>query len=105
MYSDLKERIKQILEKDDATWVYDDIFKVCDEYEQRMKGCIEWSAIDIIDRAKDVNMQVPTEDEAQEILEKMIEDHDCNLGITWDTIDGYLCALGETDDGKPLGGE
>ena len=50
---------------------------------------IEWQKDDIIMRADDVNIFI-TEKDAQDILSRMVNSHDCNFGITWDTIDSCL---------------
>lgn len=59
---------------------------------------IEWCIEDVISRAKDLkdfrkNQVTPTDEQAREILQAMDRRHDCNLGITWDTIDDYLWNL------------
>lgn len=51
---------------------------------------IVWGIVDIIDRAKETKRKIPTKERAQEILDEMMHRHDCNYGITWDTIDHYL---------------
>lgn len=91
MYSDLKRRILPLL-YDITSPTGVEVIKILDEYEHRMKGAIEWSAADVLDRAT----WEMSEDQAQEILEEIIDNHDCNLGITWETIDGYV------DKYKPL---
>jgi hypothetical protein len=55
---------------------------------------IYWHPVDIIERAKQMEYREPTYEEAEEILDTMIRNHDCNYGITWDTIDAHL----ETDE-------
>lgn len=59
------------------------------EFEQYKKESIKWGAEDFIDRAKDIGYEI-SEDKAQECLEEMIDNHDCNNGITWDTLDYYI---------------
>lgn len=97
MYSDLKERIKQILdtaEEDVNTqypkWMYDDILGVCDEYEQKLSWSILWSPEDMQERAKDGYDFEMSEEDAISALEDMIHHHDCNYGITWQTVDEYV---------------
>lgn len=62
-------------------------------------GCIKWSVEDFESRVID-NLDLEEGDESWkevydetkffDALEQMIHDHDCNNGITWDTIDYYL---------------
>ena len=59
---------------------------------------IRWCFEDIISRAEEMvecgrNETIPTEDEARDILKAMEHNHDCNYGITWDTIDYHLDEL------------
>ena len=99
MYSDLKERIDEIYvrfteELPDPTSVclfMKDIQIIIDEYEQKFKGCVCWSAEDFITRAQErFGFTDYKEDDAQADLEEMIDNHDCNYGITWDTLDYYI---------------
>ena len=50
---------------------------------------IVWSTEDVIERAKEQKIKV-TKSKAREVLQSMLRGHDCNYGITWDTIDAYL---------------
>jgi hypothetical protein len=99
MYSDLNERIEQIYirfteELPDPTSVclfMKEIQPIIDEYEQAAKESIRWKAEDFLDRALEAHgYDLYTEDEAQEDLEEMIDSHDCNYGITWNTLDYYI---------------
>ena len=93
MYSDLKERIVPLIRELDNTQfgAGKKILDIIDEYEEKFKGCICWSKEDFLDRALEAHgYDLYTEDEAQEDLEEMIEKHDCNYGITWDTLDDYI---------------
>lgn len=98
MYSDLKQRVEKAFDEGGAdpnccypTYMYDEIMKVIDEYEQKMKGCIQWSPEDMIGAAQNLREPfVMNEDDAQAALEEMIDDHDCNNGITWDTVSYYV---------------
>jgi len=97
MYTNLKQRIQQELdtaEEDINTqypqWMYDNILKICSEYEEKMEGAILWQWVDVIDRAEETGQPIPTKEEAKEIIRVMIDDHDCNNGITWNTIDYYI---------------
>lgn len=50
---------------------------------------ITWCVEDVLMRAEENGIPC-TEDEAQYILNSMDDCHDCNNGITWDTIDFWL---------------
>ena len=51
-----------------------------------------WCEDDVIGRANERNMSITIE-EARGILEDMDNNHDAEMGITWDTIDSGLDAL------------
>jgi len=57
--------------------------------EQRGTISIVWGLQDVEDRAKDNGYELK-EGDAQKVLELLKEKHDCNIGITWEVIDGYL---------------
>lgn len=62
-------------------------FKTLDQEE-----CIAvavWSEIDVMNRAKERNIEI-TKEEARQIIEVIHRRQDSTLGITWDTIDCYL---------------
>jgi len=50
-----------------------------------------WERTDVVGRAKDRGVSL-TGEQADEILEQMDRKHDCELGITWLTID---CCIDE----------
>ena len=53
---------------------------------------ITWCVEDVLGRAKE--NEIPcTEEQARVILARMNHGHDCDLGITWGTIDYYLDTL------------
>lgn len=49
------------------------------------KIAITWNAEDVIGYAK-IHKKVVTEEQARDILQTMLQKHDCEYGITWDTI-------------------
>lgn len=51
-----------------------------------------WCEDDVLGRAKERGI-LCTSEQAQEILEEMDRNQDCELGITWTTIDCYLDEL------------
>jgi hypothetical protein len=53
---------------------------------------ILWCEEDVLERAKELCITITT-DQAQEILSDMERHHDCEIGITWDTIDFWLKEL------------
>lgn len=53
---------------------------------------IKWCIEDVYERA--LRLKIPvSEKQASDILQKMKRNHDCTLGITWETIDSYLAQL------------
>ena len=50
---------------------------------------ITWATEDVIYRAKMLKKRV-SKSHARGILHAMLRNHDCGLGITWDTIDANL---------------
>lgn len=61
-----------------------------EEFDQYKRESVRWTTADFIGRAEERGTVVPTEEQAQELLERMIQKHDAELGITWVTIDCYL---------------
>jgi len=47
---------------------------------------IEWGVDDVETRAEELHLQI-TKKQAQDVLERIDRIHDCNYGITWETID------------------
>ena len=58
-------------------------------HEQYERESIKWDAVDFVHHGEIVDIEI-SEESAQEYLESMIENHDCNIGITWDTVEEYL---------------
>ena len=50
---------------------------------------IVWSIDDVMERAKQDEKEI-TEDQARKVLKMMKDNHDCNYGITWETISAYI---------------
>ena len=54
----------------------------------------EWWHIDDIieqdDGAEDETYSDLTKDEAREVLRLMMKEHDCEVGLNWDVIDGWI---------------
>ena len=48
-----------------------------------------WSIKDIIERGKENNIKV-SDQNAQKILKNINDKHDCNYGISWNTIDCHI---------------
>ncbi len=59
-----------------------------EEFEQYKKESIKWSVEDFL--GQELDGYSITEEQAQEALEDMIHNHDCTIGITWETIDYYI---------------
>jgi hypothetical protein len=48
-----------------------------------------WCEEDVLGRAKEQGKKI-TREQAQEILDTIDRKQDCELGITWDTLDCYI---------------
>lgn len=93
MYTNLKEEILPLLKDMSKTSPeYKMIIKILERQDKAAKGAILWCADDVIERARQCKKwcKIPSKKEAQEILEELIDNHDCNYGITWEHIDTLL---------------
>ena len=70
-------------------------------HEQYEKESIKWDAVDFVHHGEIVDIEI-SEESAQEYLESMIENHDCNIGITWDTVEEYLWKAVQNGDAVNL---
>ena len=66
------------------------------EFEQYKRESIKWSVEDFTMLEKE-GWQI-TEEQAQEALEHMVRKHDCNNGITWETVDYFYELYGEENE-------
>ena len=57
------------------------------EFEQYKLESIKWGVGDLINMNKNPSKQKINK--TQEALEDMIHHHDCNYGITWETLEYY----------------
>lgn len=73
-------------------------------YLQNLKNTISisWGVEDVEQRATE-NGYFLGEGDALTVLQMLKEKHDCNLGITWDTIDDYLSLMVPMFDSDTLG--
>jgi len=53
------------------------------------KIAVVWGAEDVVDYAKQQKKRI-SKAKANEILQDMLRHHDCEYGITWDTINANL---------------
>lgn len=67
--------------------------KLQKEFEQYKKESVKWSYRDFT-LLKKKGWKI-SKAQAQLALEKMIAQHDCTIGITWDTVDFYYEEFGE----------
>jgi len=65
--------------------------EIAKDFQQRS---IIWAVEDFESRAEDMEgenwREIYDEDKFENALTSMIHDHDCNYGITWDSVDHYL---------------
>ena len=50
---------------------------------------VVWHVCDIVDRAEEIGEDI-TENQALNVLEWLLQEHDANDGINWDVIDSAL---------------
>ena len=50
---------------------------------------IVWSTLDIQSQAESMGLSLD-DDQAYEILEQVIDDHDASIGVAWDLIEYYI---------------
>lgn len=80
-------------------FVMDEWEKLKAEFEQYKLESIKWGIEDFIDLEVD-GFEI-NEEQAQEALEEMIHQHDCNYGITWDSLSYYVEVFGtKVEEGK-----
>ena len=70
-------------------------------HEQYEKESIKWDAVDFVNYGEIIDIEI-SEESAQEYLESMIENHDCNIGITWNTVEEYLWRAVQNGDAIDL---
>lgn len=73
--------------------------KARSRHEQYQRESIKWGAEDFMHRAKEIGYTI-SRAKAQDSLEEMIRRHDCNHGITWETLDFYIQQNGKKIKGK-----
>lgn len=86
----LKKQIQELKSK---------LTKLERKHEQYKRESIKWGVGDFMGRAKDTGYTI-SRAKAQDSLEEMIRRHDCNFGITWDTLDFYIQQNGKKIKGK-----
>lgn len=54
------------------------------------KIALIWTTEDVLTRAKDIGVNGITEEVAETILVNVLETHDCNCGVTWESLDDLI---------------
>jgi hypothetical protein len=54
------------------------------------KIALIWQEEDVIQRAEQLNGTKISKEKAQDILQEILDNHDCTVGVTWETIDYYV---------------
>ena len=103
MKTDLIQKIENFRDsRETLTNVIHNFFnEIINDIEELKITSIQWSIDDFETRANthfDPDRYDP--DKFQDALERMIDKHDANIGITWDTIDCYLDEHCLKDDNK-----
>jgi hypothetical protein len=88
--SDLKKAIESYKEGDDFTTVLEELQRMENEIEiADDKIQIVWQVDDVLEKAKEDGVKI-TKEQAYEVLGLVERNHDCNYGITWDTISSWI---------------
>jgi hypothetical protein len=66
--------------------MYEELVK---EFNQYQSESIKWSVEDFTEYAPTIGY-IMTEEQAQDALYHMIDDHDCEYGITWHTVAFFI---------------
>jgi hypothetical protein len=51
-----------------------------------------WCTEDVLGRAKELDIEC-SQEQAEELIDRIDHKQDCSIGITWDTLDCYLYDL------------
>tara|TARA_R110000868_G_scaffold24366_1_gene96329 strand:+ start:242 stop:478 length:237 start_codon:yes stop_codon:yes gene_type:complete len=68
------------------------------EFERYKKESVKWSIEDFL--SLEVEGYSITEEQAQDALERMIQKHDADLGISWTTVEYYYTEYGTKVDNE-----
>lgn len=100
MYSDMKYKIQQIVNKykedyaqeikEVIGYMWDEIEPIVDEYEEKMDNSVSWCIDDIKHQARDAYGFEISDQNAQTVLEDIIHNHDASIGINWEVINEYV---------------
>lgn len=79
----IKERLYQALEalENNNTWLMADIIEALDEDTHPDRISIKWGVEDVFSVIEGI-----TDEEARQVLSAVESGHDCNYGISWDTV-------------------
>lgn len=53
------------------------------------KIALVWSTEYVINRAKEIGVTI-SEDDAKNVLQQVLDNHDRNYGVTWEILDNYI---------------
>jgi len=80
-------KLEELLHKNQLLKMEIDLIK--NEFEQYKRESIKWSWEDIYYPAGEQGYEC-TKEQAQEILEDMIANHDAEYGINWNVVNSYI---------------
>lgn len=83
--TEIEQRANEILQAPESD--LDSLIE--DYYSDTDRIAILWGKDDVVHRAKEIEVEI-TDDDALDVLQRLENDHDCNIGITWDVIDCYI---------------
>jgi hypothetical protein len=93
MYCTLKNDVIEVLKRhllsQEMDAVMADLNPILNEYQMKADYSISWCVDDVLHQAKEDGIEL-TEDEAEEILSDVINNHDASIGISWDTFSTYI---------------
>ena len=69
------------------------------DFYQYQREAVKWSIEDFFHEAEAMEYDI-TREQAKDALLHMIQKHDCDLGITWETVRCYIEEYGTPKDDK-----
>lgn len=90
-----------IIYKSEADVLKAEIETLKNDFEQYKRDSVKWSIKDMLGQANSLGYRL-TDEQAQDALERMIQKHDANYGISWETVNYYVQEYGTKKDESEL---